>query len=121
MGPCYHQYKEGIITINSVKTEMTSDEISQFSLSQFTINDISRETKHIQIFSSDATYDGISIKCNIPCAFGTGEGNYKFQASSLGYETKVISVEASYNEFYGGCPSFNDGGVDIDITLSISN
>ena len=92
--------------------------IEHFSISEIIVDDVEES---LTWFVNEPSYgvelvDGILI-CEVPCGFGTFEGDYNVVVSADGYSPKTIQFDAFYEVLDLGCPSFNDGATIIDITL----
>ena len=55
--------------------------------------------------------------CSVPCGFGTTEGLWQLYVSAAGFVEQHVSVQAGYAIFQGGCPSYNDKGTRLSITM----
>ena len=62
--------------------------------------------------------EGSMVRCELACGFGTSPGTYRFRLSAPGYVPERLTVTADYQEFHGGCPSWNDGGTRHTASLS---
>lgn len=118
VGPCVHEYREAIFHITALTDSASGSTISFASISNLKING----NQHTSFFGSInygiVSADGI-FYCNFPCGFGIEPGSYEFDISADGYKTKhVIFNNIDYSIYEGGCPSYNDGGVRVTITMS---
>lgn len=118
MGPCYHEFLSPVAEKNSVTDGVTGEELDSFSISEITVDDVKES---LSLFVNEPSYgvklvNGILI-CEVPCGFGTFEGDYAVVVSADGYSSKTITFEAFYEVIKLGCPSYNDGATIVDITL----
>lgn len=116
-GPCVHQFLSPVLTIEAVSGSNTAGSLSKVTLNQVVIGGVPVSAETLAQVSSNVLVDGGSLRCTLPCAFGTTEGIYTFVASADGYKPTDVSVEARYTAFIGGCPSINSGSVNVTIAL----
>lgn len=121
VGPCFHANREPVIHLNSVYDLVTEEDIQQVVITNivyeneavtFQENNKEMTTNIFVDFESDKLF------CILPCAFLTSEGSYEFTVSASGYNDEMIEVDASYSVFDGGCPSYVDGGTELDLELT---
>jgi hypothetical protein len=117
-GPCHHDYREPIITV-------TSTDASNLHLSDVRINGQAVALDGLVAVGSDVptgvtlpTVDGDGLACQVPCSFGIDEGEWHFLATAPDGRRLEIRRRVRYAEFSGGCPSFNDGGVTVEVDLA---
>ena len=118
VGPCYHLYKEPLFNIRAASSTADSSGIATLLCTGFT-----RDGEPILIaellsgsYFVEQRHD--TLICHVPCGFGRTEGDYSFQVGALGFRKKTETYRAHYQVFQGGCPSYNDGGLDLDIQLT---
>lgn len=117
-GPCSHEYRDAILQIKQVRDSQTQDALSSVVLTEFTIGGLSVALPTlIEQFADNVELVGDSLRCTPPCGFGTTEGHYQFTSAAPGYTARVLSFDVAYEEFEGGCPSHNSGGLEIEIEL----
>ena len=118
-GPCDHTYKEPILHISTVQDTQNNKNIRFVKLRDLKINGILQTGTSAIIESYSIVSDDSIFYCNVPFGFGYEEGTYEFIMSIEGYKLKHIVIDSvSYSIFEGGCPSFNDGGKRVEITLN---
>ena len=117
-GPCIHEYKEPILTINSVTSEITGEEITEITIRDLLIDNLQGDLVFFEIMiSENITVQDSLMTCTMPCAFATEIGEYQFKVSAFNYQNPIITTNACYNEFEGGCPSYADNGTEINFRL----
>ena len=117
IGPCIHTYNEPILHLESIQDSL-SNNISFVKLYDLRINGSLQTGESPIINSYSIVADDSIFYCNIPFGFGVEEGKYEFTIEAEGYKPKNFTIEnVTYSIFEGGCPSFNDGGKRIDLSL----
>ncbi len=118
VGPCIHQYQDPILTIEEVRDAQTNESLESVVLTEFSIDGAAIQTEMLVAeFANNVEQKGDSLLCTIPCAFGTQAGHYEFIVLTSGYVAKAVSFDLEYEEFEGGCPSYNRGGAEEEIAL----
>ncbi len=121
VGPCVITPREHVIKILSAVDQVTEDDIESI-----TISDIHYHNEQVVFFEIiDETVENIEINsieknliCSLPCAIFNQEGSYSFTVEALGYDDKVVEIDAGYAVFEGGCPGYVDVGTEIHLKLS---
>jgi hypothetical protein len=113
-GPCMHISREPIITL-------TSNEATRLEVSHVRVN--GRPVRPVELVAGVAA--GVAtvaerrvITCQVPCGFGDRPGDWEFRVTSPGQRHTEVHRQAGYAEFDGGCPSYSDGGVVIDVDMA---
>jgi len=117
IGPCVHIYDEPIFHIQSVTDGQTGTQIETIVLSNIGIDSTKPDLRFLIIESNRIAMLDSFLVGNPPCSFGTESGLYSFLVSATGYRDTLITTDASYSVFEGGCPSKSSGGLRISITL----
>jgi len=120
VGPCYHLYKEPLINVTAATSSANGDAIPTVALTGFERDGTPITTADLIIGSYFVEPRGDTLLCHLPCGFGRIAGDYSFVAGAAGFQDKTLTLQAQYQIFQGGCPSFNDGGMDIVIELTPS-
>jgi len=121
VGPCVITPREHVIKILSAVDQVTEEDIESI-----TISDIHYHDEQVVFFEIiDETVENIEINsieesliCSLPCALFNQEGSYSFTVEALGYDDKVVEIDAGYAVFEGGCPGYVDVGTEINLKLS---
>ncbi len=117
-GPCVHLYQDEVLHIVEASGTATGAVIGQVDLSNFVVNGSVRSNESIiQSRASNIVSLADVLRCTLPCSFGVESGEWEFTAEAAGYKATAQTLEASYTTFEGGCPSFEDGGTHVTITL----
>ena len=110
-GPCIHISREPVITL-------TSTGVSRLHVSHVRID--GRRVPPDQLVSGVA--DGVGtvahrrgITCQVPCGFVETPGDWKFRVTFPSHRHIQVHKQVEYAKFDGGCPSYSDGGVIIDM------
>jgi hypothetical protein len=111
VGPCVHISREPIITL-------TSTGASRLHVSHVRID--GRRVPPEQLVPGDAAGVGTvadrgGITCQVPCGFGERPGDWKFRVTFPSHRRVQVHQQVEYAKFDGGCPSYSDGGVVIDM------
>ncbi|WP_111641123.1 hypothetical protein [Marinimicrobium alkaliphilum] len=123
-GPCVHNYLEPIITLERVIGTPAGTELSQVTLSDFSLGGIPFSAQELcpdmptgmsyppigGIYCENATPEDDVLICDLPCQFGNSDGDYEFTLTAEHYAPKTVEVQPEYAVFEGGCPSWNDEG-----------
>ena len=118
VGPCVHSYEDPVIHIQSIKNAKSGLEITEFVIKEITIDSIGTNLRILTLSPSYSTvYLDSSLFCTIPCGFGVQEGVYKFKISAPNYIDTIVTINAKYSMFKGGCPSSNSGGTKVGYLL----
>ena len=121
-GPCVEEYGEPIVLITNVVEAGSGDGIAVVAISDIEFGVGTAEHREItnplwgESMNLTEGEDG-ALLCEIPCGFGSTPGMYTFTVAAEGYEANEVSVDANYAEWYGGCPSFSDGGTEVEVEL----
>lgn len=121
-GACVHEYREPILNLDSVTEATTGDAVAVVHLSEIAVDGMARTgTTLVQAGrpQSNVTADGSGngLDCTVPCGFGSAAGTWTFTVSAEGRVPTDVTVEAAYETFVGGCPSYEDGGTRFDVVL----
>ncbi len=119
IGPCVHNYKDPILTIQSVNSAENGDEINSVRISEIKIDNVSRRLSSFDDdISNNISVDDSLLICTISCGFGIEAGIYEISFSADGYRDSTISTTAKYNKSKGGCPSSSSDGTKISFSLN---
>ena len=119
LGPCVHTYKEPILNITSLRDTVNFNHPRFIILRELKINGLKLYGAGPLFESYGIVADDSIFYCNLPFGFGVDEGNYEFIIEAEGFQPKQITIEnVSYSVFEGGCPSFNDGGKRVELTIN---
>lgn len=125
-GPCVEEFGEPIVLITHVVEAGSGDAIAVVKISDIEVGVGTLEHRQItnpllgEHMNLTEGEDG-AVLCEVPCGFGSQTGTYTFAVEAEGYEATEVSVDATYAEWYGGCPSFNDGGTETEVELTPAN
>ncbi|MBB87921.1 hypothetical protein [Abyssibacter sp.] len=121
VGACVNLANDEVLHIDDASGTTTDATIGEIVLSGFAIDGDAISAESIAAGrSTNITLDGNALNCVLPCSFGTEPGTWTFGASADGYELTPQEVEAEYNRFVGGCPSYDEDGTHVSITLDES-
>lgn len=119
IGPCEHTYKEPILIVTSIHDELNNQFIRFVKLRDLKINGYPQNGNLNTFVSNSVVSDGSIYYCNVPFGIGNTEGKYEFVIEAEGYQPKMVAIDnVKYSVIKGGCPSYNDGGKRIELTLS---
>lgn len=124
VGICVHYYEDPLINIISAQETETGYAIDQVNISNITL---AGQAVNLHRYSQDnlsnftLDTDGNGGYCTLPCTFLEGEGSVSFDVSANGYQSKSVELEAEYQTFDGGCPSYSSDGVVMAIELTPVN
>jgi hypothetical protein len=117
MRPCVHTYNSGIVVVAAARSAGgAAAALPTVALGGFKVNGQPVNPSDLQQLHN-ATPSGEGLACTLPCSFGVEEGKWQFTAGAAGHAAKVVSVDARYAEFVGGCPSYNDKGTEVRLVL----
>jgi hypothetical protein len=116
-GPCVHTYREPILNIVAAMDARSNAPIHSFVIHEVRMDGIKQDFYFLLAESYGVKAQGDSLVCQVPCGFGSEEGNYTFTVTAEGYPAQVRGYEGHYSIFHGGCPSYNDGGARVTLRL----
>ena len=117
-GPCVHVYEDPVLHVDSASGRTTDAVIGQIELSDLEVDGQTRTpAEATEPQGQNVEVDGDTLRCTLPCAFGTTEGTWTFVADAAGYAPTPQSEDATYATFNGGCPSSNDDGSHVTLQL----
>ncbi len=124
-GPCVHNYYEPVLNIDRVIANPANTEISRVSLTEVLHDDSKVELEAWCDLQVEGLCYGLSFEeetavCSLPCGFGNDEGDWHIEVSAEGYQSARVNLDASYEVFEGGCPSYNDEGSHFELELNES-
>lgn len=119
VGPCVHTLEDEVLHIDDAAGTITGAVIGQIDLFDFRVDGQPRTADQItqQRAVNVFRYDGV-LRCTLPCSFGTEGGEWEFTATAVGYIPTPQTVDAEYETFSGGCPSFETDGTHISISVN---
>lgn len=120
-GACFHDYREAVLHVEAALDADTLEPIEEVWIRDVTVNGNAQDLGRLAAGAGDRLeHDPVEmlLVCSVPCAMGVEEGTWVFTAQAEGYAAAEVSVVAEYEEFVGGCPSFNDGGTRVAIEIS---
>lgn len=121
VGVCIHTYEDEVLHIDEAFGKTTGSVIGQIDLSSFAVNGVTRSVESIiQQRSSNVTLVGETLRCTLPCSFGTESGSWEFSVVAPGYVPTGQIIEVSYSTFSGGCPSYEDVGTHTTVIVNES-
>ena len=121
LGGCSHTYRERILHLTRVTNATTGQPLTTVFLDSLTYQGtVGREFPYMPnpFIDLRVSLEGDSVRCDLACAFGNDPGVYRFRLSAPGYQSKHLEIAADYDEFHGGCPSWNDEGTRVTTTLT---
>ena len=118
-GPCVHEYREPIIQLISARDARDGTALSSVVLTNIRVDGRPLEASFLATVGPayGVIARGDSLVCAIPCGFATDAGNYVFTVSAVGYPPQDRGYQVDYSVSHGGCPSYNDGGVEVELRL----
>ena len=125
IGPCVHIMKDPILTIVGATEAPGGATVSELMIDSVLV-DGDRRSNSLLItplgFSDDTLSFGLDtvdgrLRCTPPCAFNGDEGEWALYINTPGYRDTVITVDASFDTFNGGCPSSVEDGEEIEVVL----
>ena len=116
-GVCSHTYREPVLIVAGVQDVRTGRPIAAVAIDSVTLNAQSTGVG-VAAPAFGVVVDGTGVQCHVTCGFGTSPGQYVMRVSANGYAPKQIAVAATYAQFHGGCPSWNDGGTRVHGSLT---
>lgn len=121
LGPCIHVYEEPILNVTSVTSSENHHRLPAVWVKAVVFEgeeqDLLRLRKGVSV---NVAYSDSGLYCTPPFGFGTERGTYELYIAAEGFEDTVVTVEAGYSVFRGGCPSSNTGGTRFVIRLNPS-
>ncbi len=120
IGPCVHTYMDAVIHVEDVRDRDSGDPVETVFISAATVDarPILLEWLAKEKNASGVGLVGDSLKCTVPCAFGTLGGHWALTLSASGYPEQTVEFDARYAVFHGGCPSWNDDGTNVSLELA---
>jgi len=118
IGPCGHKTLNPVIEVDNVRDEMTGKIIREFKIinAKFNNHIIDMHSLTNDVSFNCAIHDSV-LYCNVPCGFGSSEGEYSFYVSAIGYRDTTIIIDAQYKHFDYGCSSCNSGSSKVTFTM----
>jgi hypothetical protein len=110
-GPCLHISRDPIITL-------TSTGVSRLHVRHLRIDGRRVPLNELVAGVADGVgtvADRRGITCQVPCGFGERPGDWKFRVTFPSHRDVQVHKQVAYAKFDGGCPSYSDGGVVIDV------
>ena len=122
-GPCEVRALDPLFTVISVTDSESGEAIDSIEITDIELDGVAVPATWLDAgadLNQNVTFDAELISCNVPCAFGSVQGNYSFTVDASGYAPTVVSsLEAQFNEATEtGCPTILRGGVDMSFELS---
>ena len=122
-GACPHTYRSGVVAITAAQSTGgvygLARPLAQVVLSQIRVNDKPADPDGLPGLVN-AVPGPQGLECLVPCSFGTEEGKWQFTASAPGHTSRAVNVGASYAVTGRGCPSYNDKGTEVRLSLEPS-
>ena len=122
-GACAHTYRSGVVAITAAQSTGgvygLARPLPQVILGQIRVNDKVVDPGELQGLAN-AVPGPQGLECTVPCSFGTEEGKWQFTASAPGHAGRAVNVGASYAVLGRGCPSYNDKGTEVRLSLEPS-
>ena len=119
VGPCVHTFKEPILHVISIQDTLNNIFLSSVKLYDLKINGSKKLDDIVLDKSYSIVLDDSIYNCNIPFGFSTEEGKYEFIIKAENYDPKHFTIEnVSYSVLKGGCPSYNDGGMRVELFIN---
>lgn len=117
-GPCVHYYLDPIIEIKSVSEEVSGQSIPSFTITNAMIDGLKIDLHALvnDVSFNTVFYDS-ALYCSAPCGFGSEEGEYRLAVSAIGYRDTIMTFNARYRKFQGGCPSSNSGSTVLSFQM----
>ena len=124
-GPCVHIIKDPILTITGVTESPGGAAVPKVLIDSVHYDDRLVENGYL-IGELSMTDDPLSfgletvngqLECTPPCGFPGDQARIELFVNTPGYRDTVISVDASFATFHGGCPSSTEDGTEIAIAL----
>jgi hypothetical protein len=121
VGPCVHEFRDPVLNITSANSAADDARIGILVISNVTFNssavDLPMLFQEGTLQLTNLEFKDNKLICSVPCGFGTTEGLWQFDVSAAGFVEQHVSVQAGYAIFQGGCPSYNDNGTRLKITM----
>ena len=118
-GPCYHAFEDAVLTVSCVRDARSGLPIKTLFIHDLTV-DGHPESPHDlmdEYWINVETVGEDTLRCTPPFTLGTHEGRFVFGMTAPGHLGATFQVDAEYAVFEGGCPSFNDEGTVVELTL----
>lgn len=120
IGPCVH-FSEPALTIREARGASTNAVISEIVVSSLSIDDQAQMAdQQINERSSNVVVEGDTLRCTLPCGFGSEAGQWMFLASAPGYADTAQEFAVDVISHGGGCPS-GVSGTAVDVFLDEDN
>lgn len=121
-GPCVHVYRDTVVHVGAVVDSSTSSGIDSVFITKVAVRGDSLPL-YLVAYSTNGheagvLLDGDTLRCRVPCAFGSSEGRWEVTLLARGYPVQTVAFDASYGVYHGGCPSYNDRGSLVVLHLS---
>jgi hypothetical protein len=117
-GPCIHTYRSPIVEVRAARQAGSSAAIARVVLRGLAWNGVALDPSQMTYPPAHGVVvEGDSILCDVPCGFATQDGEYTATVTAPGFRPKSLAVTARYALGHGGCPSWNDGGTEVEIEL----
>jgi hypothetical protein len=116
MRPCVHSYRSGVVAVVAAQSAGTARAVPAVTLSGIKVDGQPADVATMSGLQN-AVVAGSGVVCTLPCSLGTQEGRWEFTATAAGHVPRAASVDARYAVFQGGCPSYNDKGTEVRLTL----
>jgi len=121
VGACVNLPGDEVLHLDEASGTTTDATIAEIVLSGFAIDGDAVSAQSIAAErTTNITLDGNALNCVLPCSFGTQPGTWTFGASAAGYELTPQEIDADYDRFVSGCPSYDEDGTHVSITLDES-
>lgn len=119
-GACAHTYRSGIVVITAVQSTGGAYGLAR-PLPQVLLGPIRVNDKVVDPGELPGLVNAVpgpqGLECTVPCSFGTEEGRWQFTANAPGHTGRPVNVGASYAVLGRGCPSYNDKGTEVRLSL----
>jgi hypothetical protein len=120
-GPCVHAYRDALVHVSAVVDSATGSGVDSVFVTKVTVNGDSLPLR-LAVFGggheTGVVLDGDTLRCGVPCAFGSMEGRWELTLLARRYPRQTVAFVARYAVFHGGCPSYNDRGTSVVLRLS---
>ncbi|MFN8666860.1 MAG: hypothetical protein U0164_06605 [Gemmatimonadaceae bacterium] len=116
-GPCVHTYRDPLLAITMATEVGGTARVAPLLITGVTIGGQPMAASGLATFGYGIRARGDTLVCDVPCGFGTSEGTYAFTAVAPGFAPRQVSLDAHYQTFKGGCPSYNAGSMAVAIVL----
>ena len=120
-GPCVHVFRDELVHVRAVVDSATGAGIDSVVITNVRVRGTSLPLSLVVLPApgqgEGVSLDGDTLRCSVPCAFGTQDGRWELTLLARGYPPQTLAFDASYGEFRGGCPSYNDHGTWVVLHL----